>query len=547
LNQQPLEIGILLDSIEVPAWQYHLIQVLTSADYASVKFLLLENAHAAAKKSKATKLYDFLEHYDAMRQSSLSDPCATKTLEGFIGSDEFIRASLPPISSKPQNATSARKSFGNHEFDVILALGALQSVEHFCAASKYGVWYFWHGCGRISNDNASHVGFWDVLNRHPHIYSALLIQTIGKAEKLIAYESYSGVDYLSFTRSRNEHLWKMLFFAPRALKQMHYKGAEQFLLGLRKTFQSKEIAGAKANYHFQHTRVFALIVSYAGWRIWQKLIRKLYSEKWMLAFTLSGNSEDFSKFTVLRPPDGRFWADPHVLQRNKEYYVFFEDASVISGHGHIAFMRMNNEGICSTPTSIIRRPYHLSYPFIFSWNSEIYLIPESAENRSVELYHCKTFPTRWEFSHNLMNNLFGYDASLVNHGDLWWMFINVKSHKGASPCDELCLFYSDSPISKHWHPHPMNPIVSDVRRARPAGRILVENGHLYRPSQDSSKRYGHALNISKIKELTTTSYSEELVQTFLPNWSKSVLGVHTISRADDLVMIDAIYRSFRRR
>jgi hypothetical protein len=170
------------------------------------------------------------------------------------------------------------------------------------------------------------------------------------------------------------------------------------------------------------------------------------------------------------------------------------------------------------------------------------MIPESAANRSVELYRCVEFPLRWEFMHNLMHDVLAYDSTLVHHDGLWWLFANVKQHTGTSSWDELCLFYSNTPISNDWTPHPMNPIISDVRSARPAGAFFKKDGDLYRPSQDSSNRYGYALKVNKVIKLTKTVYVEETMKSILPDKDRSIRGIHTINRANNLVVIDAIYR-----
>jgi hypothetical protein len=285
------------------------------------------------------------------------------------------------------------------------------------------------------------------------------------------------------------------------------------------------------------------MVRYAIRRLWLKLERRLFHERWVLMYSTSGSTRDLATFKLISPPTGRFWADPYALQRDGTNFVFFEDASISTGRGHISVMRMERNGAYNAPTKILDKPYHLSYPFVFEWDGATYLVPESAENHTIELYRCIEFPNRWEFVHNLMENIAAYDATFIEYDQLWWMFVNIRQHAGASTWDELCLFYSDSPISQDWQPHPQNPIVSDVRSARPAGRIFMQNGQLHRPSQNSSFRYGYALNINRILELTKTSYREQLVRTIEPNWSSSIRGVHTLSCVDRLTLIDVMHRS----
>jgi hypothetical protein len=173
------------------------------------------------------------------------------------------------------------------------------------------------------------------------------------------------------------------------------------------------------------------------------------------------------------------------------------------------------------------------------------MIPESADNNSIELYRCSRFPDQWEFVYNLMENVRAYDATLIEHGGRWWMFANVAAHDGASSWDELCIFHSESPVSRQWRAHSGNPVISDVRRARPAGRIFSNGSDLIRPSQDSSGHYGRALVFNRISELSVERYRELAVKSVDPNWDPAVRGVHSYSCTTGITFIDAILRESR--
>lgn len=110
----------------------------------------------------------------------------------------------------------------------------------------------------------------------------------------------------------------------------------------------------------------------------------------------------------------------------------------------------------------------------------------------------------------------------------------------ASSWDELHLFFADDPLSASWTPHPLNPIVSDVSNARPAGPIFAHDGALYRPAQDCSLRYGFAVNLNRIDLLTETSYAETRVETILPR--KDLLAAHTLSHAGEWNFVDGVVR-----
>jgi hypothetical protein len=282
------------------------------------------------------------------------------------------------------------------------------------------------------------------------------------------------------------------------------------------------------------------LVAYAGWRAARTLEHRKFTERWLLFPGKPDGAVDLRSFVPLAPPKGRFWADPHVVAESGHLHIFFEDASCATGKGHIAVMTIGPDGSMGDVLPVLQRDYHLSYPFVFRWRDEYYMIPESAENGTVELYRCTRMPDRWEFAHNLMEGVHAYDATLVEHAGRWWLFANVAERPGSSTWDELCIFHSDSPVSRDWAPHPANPVVSDVRRSRPAGRFFRLGPKLIRPSQDSSGRYGRALVWNEVIELNERRYRERAVRVIDPGWDPAIKAVHSYSSAGDVAVIDAI-------
>jgi hypothetical protein len=140
-----------------------------------------------------------------------------------------------------------------------------------------------------------------------------------------------------------------------------------------------------------------------------------------------------------------------------------------------------------------------------------------------------------------MTDIYAVDATLLNYGNKVWLFANVKEQNGSS-LDALHLYYApQGPLTNEWTPHPCNPIVKDIRSARPAGRIFMQDGKLIRPSQDSSRRYGYALKFNRITKLDENEYAEEIESTLKPAGGR-VLATHTFNQAAGLTVVDAIIR-----
>ncbi|MEX2495794.1 MAG: hypothetical protein WD448_06880 [Woeseia sp.] len=536
-----MNIGVVLDTTRVPAWQYLLLQQLQ--DHVSIKLLLLHGATSADDAGGKPLFYRMFERYeDARTQKPPPDACRTMDLEDFLGHVEKVDLEKNERGQVLQLAEDARPAAAlpSRDLDMILALGRLPASDQLAELPAQGLWFFRHSHCATSCPSGWRVGFWEVIRRRPFLYSSLIRRRPGSPDRVL-YQSTSAVNYLSHWKSRNQHLWKLSHFVPRVLRQLHLDVDNTTV---RQGTEPGCGNGAAGGVPMTNPKIAPSLAAYAWWRLRQKIIRKLYVKRWVLLVSRD-RTEDFSRYRKLVPPKGRFWADPHVIRRNNAWYIFFEDASLAAWRGHISVIESKDGDTWSEPQMIVSRPYHLSYPFLLEWQDELYLIPESGGNRTVELWRCRQFPFDWEFSHNLMHDVPAYDATLFEHEGLWWMFANISAHSGASSWDELHLFFAESPLSDNWQPHPLNPVVSDVRRARPAGRVFQRDGQIYRPSQDSSHRYGYGLNFNQILELSKEGYREQTVREIRPTWDRNILGVHSYSESGSLTVVDAIYRSPR--
>ncbi|MEZ5479218.1 MAG: hypothetical protein R3E95_17555 [Thiolinea sp.] len=278
-------------------------------------------------------------------------------------------------------------------------------------------------------------------------------------------------------------------------------------------------------------RMLANPVQLAGQRLWSR-------PRWNLLY----GAGSLDRLQVLEPPSDRFWADPCLIREGERYFIFIEEWLYRERKGRIACLEWLGGERFSAPVTVLERDYHLSYPHVFRYQDNYYLIPESAENHSIELYRCERFPDRWVFVKYLMRGVQAYDATLHYHQQRWWMFVNMRPHPGASPNDLLYLFSAESPLSSHWQAHPCNPVVTEVARARPAGRILQLNGKLYRPSQNCAGSYGRGLNLNRIVEWNERCYEEQTLCHHLPEHVAGLDGMHTFSMVGDRIVSDGIGR-----
>ena len=202
---------------------------------------------------------------------------------------------------------------------------------------------------------------------------------------------------------------------------------------------------------------------------------------------------------------GRLVADPFLFKWQGKTYLFMEALDSISERGVIGWAELKDDDVWEFGGIALERPFHLSYPHLFEWNGEIYLLPETSSERSVYLYRCLQFPSQWEYRATLLEGAPFSDASLVNHDGFWWMFVETSP---GPQFDTLRLFMSPH-LEGPWIEHPSSPIVEgDARKARPAGPPVWLDDKLIRFAQDCSVVYGKSVFGFEVTHLSPSAYEE---------------------------------------
>lgn len=280
-------------------------------------------------------------------------------------------------------------------------------------------------------------------------------------------------------------------------------------------------------------------------KLFLRFLRKLKRyEHWSVALldsaTFAVTSDLSVKKTFLLADDrNRFYADPFLFEEDGRSWLFVEEFEYRTGKGVISCAEIKVEKMnfeIDRPRVILERPYHLSYPFVFRNGSGIYMIPESGDAGKVELFRARSFPFEWEPQQILLEGDAIFDASIFCFQDRWWLFAAI-SECGNSPQDELAIFYSDN-LEGPWRPHRKNPVKSDCRSARPAGRILIVEGRPIRPAQNCEHGYGTGIVWCQIDELTPDHFAEREIGYWSGKGLLNAEGIHTFNNTKNLSVID---------
>lgn len=544
-----LRIGVMLDSLEVNAWTYRILEDIARSDFCDISLAIIndrlppvltprERLMARLDEWRRRGLFNRFQRWDRQHYRASKDAFASINAESLL--PPSIRMRVAPVEKKyvdrfAEGDVAAIKQAG---LDVIIRFGFRIIKGEILNSARYGVWSYHHG------DNREYRGgpalFWEIYERNPVSGSVLQVLTEDLDAGHVLYRSWSATHFDSLHQNRNAVYWKTSAFVMRCLRDLQERGWDYLA-----SRESQDSGYTKGIYRAPGNLVMAKMLARRAIKsVTRKAARQVLErrEHWRVIVRPAGSwsSGDHSGEQHLVPPDDRFYADPFICKRAGRHYLFFEDYRFEQDKGLVSYVEIRPDGSFTEPEVVLERDYHLSYPFIFERNGEMYMIPETRKVNRIELYRATDFPRKWQYETTLMPDIAAVDATLHEADDRLWLFCNIAP-EGASSCDELHVFYADS-LAGPWTAHPCNPIVSDVRRARPAGRIFMHEGKLIRPAQDCSVCYGHAIQLNQIHRLTESEYREEPLQRITPEWLAGSTGVHTLNQNEDYEVLDAKFR-----
>ncbi|MDO8334786.1 MAG: hypothetical protein Q7T35_08980, partial [Nitrosomonas sp.] len=211
---------------------------------------------------------------------------------------------------------------------------------------------------------------------------------------------------------------------------------------------------------------------------------------------------------------------PFLFSHDSKLYIFYEVKTDFDV-GEIWAQSMNADGNWYNHGCVLKESFHLSYPQVFTYNSSIYMVPESAASGNVLLYRSKLFPIKWERAKVLVDQPL-LDPSILARPEGLFLF-------GTTRTDDLKLFFSPALDEEFID---IGKIISNCKStSRNAGRPLDICNKLYRVAQDCERMYGEKIQVLEIQQLGLNDYSERVIMTDMfvnrSRWASE--GYHHVS------------------
>jgi hypothetical protein len=251
-----------------------------------------------------------------------------------------------------------------------------------------------------------------------------------------------------------------------------------------------------------------------------------------------GNSLTTRSIIDLENPENGYYADPFLFEHQDEIYLFVEEYSFSSSKGVISVFKFYGErferiGVC------LEEVFHISFPNVFVDGEEIYMIPESSENRDVRVYRAVDFPLKWELSRQLLTEISAVDSVIYRSGKDYFLLTTVDTYELGDHATNLYIYRSPQIVSSDWFESNLNPVIRDAEKGRNAGRCGVKSDSHVRIAQASEfGTYGKKIRLFEFQNLSLGEYSEaelELPELDIPSDSQ---GHHHFSSVKDLKAFD---------
>lgn len=535
MKKAQLRIAFIIDTIKVEKWKHRVINTIENASYLK-DFVVLNLSDKNEKIESSFSLNKKSFWYDQYLRLDNRLFRPNPNADELVALDKNYLSEFIQYPYDQKDYTSLQDRLRKMELDVIINLSNRNIDFSVLNMSKYGMWHL-----KLA-DNIHHLKKYDGINEIIKKKVTLDSHLIGRNsdnKEYLLFSTKSFVDYLSISRTKNAHLWKNSLFITRKLAELYRLGNNFYDLQpilADKELETKIHALPSLSHLLGHTLKTSLKL------LSKKITNRYRFQQWILLFKFTDDffiNEHLESYIRIKPPKDRIWADPFPYVKDGRYYIFIEEMLFSDNKGFISVMELYKDGTFSKPKKIIENDYHMSYPFLFEHENNLYMIPETGSNKTIELYKCSEFPYQWKYEKVLKKGVKAVDTTFFEDNGKFWIFTNEKQTEGVSAHEELFLYFTDDLINGKWKSHPKNPIVSDVSCARSAGKIFREKNQIYRPAQNCTHHYGYGLKFQEILVLTEEEYQERTIVVKNPNSTRGIISVHTYNKAAKLNLLDA--------
>ena len=185
----------------------------------------------------------------------------------------------------------------------------------------------------------------------------------------------------------------------------------------------------------------------------------------------------------------QFLADPFFIKVKDTFYLFFEHKKINKDYAEIGLLTSIDGEKYSYRGTVLKEKFHLSYPQVFEYKKNYYMIPESQGSNQVLLYKANRFPYDWKICDTLLKNIKLKDPTIYLSDTLTILLATDNKLT-------MHMYQADSLFGK-WKLHKKPKVISGSE-SRCGGRIFADTKGLLVPIQNSTNGYGYGISLYRL-------------------------------------------------
>lgn len=547
----PLRFVLLCDSLEFHKWQADCLREAVGHGHAELVGVVIKQVLPARSKRTSKVRARWRKRHLAVWRI-FNRVYVNRNCKALIAEDlSVFFSAIPRISESPIKVGRYGESFSKTTIkfikearpDFILRFGFGILKGDILHAAPFGVWSYHHGDPAAYRGQPP--GFWECFSESPVTGSILQVLSEDLDAGTILHRGFFQTTLHSYSKTLDTIYFGSSSWVRRTCAAISMNGWPA-------AFASPPEAGPIFRQPSNLEMITFLTKAFKNY-VKNQIRYRLFMQKWNCGVVpapiddvsgLRGSEMQriaLEKTKWMKVSRSGFCADPFGFEfgNSGRFRVYFESFDLRKKIGSISSC-LYSDGEFEASQVVLDAKTHLSYPFIWTQHEVTYCLPEHSAARSLSAFQVGregTFLNKI----TLFSDIELIDTSLVNWQGKLWAFATINRETINS---ELHIFFADK-MEGPWRAHPLNPVKTDVRSARPAGTPFVLGRKLYRPAQDCSAYYGMATVVNEVRILSETDFKEIPVTRVAPlQSSRYEYGLHTLSQVGSVTFIDGATKAF---
>ncbi|WP_318569499.1 glucosamine inositolphosphorylceramide transferase family protein [Salinigranum marinum] len=534
-SDSPLDFGIMCGGDVFQDWQAKCIGRLLEMEGVNLRLLIVDGrdprgnvsrfldavSRSGAPTAVSKAVWQIHQDYLTSRPPARRKVDLTRLLDGV----DRVHCTVEREGFSEYFPPDDIESIERYDLDFVLRFSFGIIRGRILTVPTYGVWSFHHGDER--RYRGSPAGFWEIYNDDP-VTGAILQRLTDELDGGVVLKRGR---FKTIPQSREQNLNKLLYATAGWPAQV----ATDILNGnVDATGGEQSNTDAPIYTAPNPHQLLGYHLKRAGWYLRSRFKtneRRTIGLTDTEVETIGERGLADLQWFPARSGDGSV-GDPFVTEIGDDVVVFFTDYTHPDAGGRISYCKYEDGAILSDVHHAFEGEGDVSYPYVLQVDGRHFVVSETRGRDGIHLYEAVE-PGQWEFVKTLVPGTRGVAPTLFRHADRWWLFFTKRN---ALPDTNLYVWSAET-LFGAWRPHENNPVKTDVRGSRPAGKPWIEAGQVYRPARDYASP-GSAITVNRITELSEETFEEETCYSLSPGEESPIEGgVRTISHCNGVVAI----------